>query len=490
MRQWLCRSRTLRKEVDQMKLEKLPLWGGVVLVVLFVFYLAYTHPSRFTDVGFLAGILLAEIVIAFLYKYEKLFFLLLMLAFLWAAIDVPMRQAWVVGRWVVLAGGALVGCIIWMRTSRKPFGLFHFIALSCVCSATISVMVSPFPQMTLFKALSLLLLFTYSATGARLAVLGREDRFFSGLLLGCEIAVYLTAICYFALGVEVWGNRNSLGAAMSIGAFPCLLWGWLTSDSGGLRQRRLVALLLSLFLVFFSMARAGMVAVLFVALLFCVCLRQYKLLFKALAGGLCLVAVTGVLAPAVLTQSVGDIKNAVLYKGHEEEGVLGSRREPWERTVSTIKQHPFFGTGYGTSLTGMDPSLSLSKFASSSATVREHGNSYMTVLEWVGLLGVFPFVALLMVIIVYIWRVCVWMRRTSDASHYAVPLAMVLLAGLAHATFEDWLFAVGSYSCVFFWVFAFILADLVPSTSAASFPRDVTRLPYPVASGFVAAPNR
>jgi hypothetical protein len=38
-----------------------------------------------------------------------------------------------------------------------------------------------------------------------------------------------------------------------------------------------------------------------------------------------------------------------------------------------------------------------------------------------------------------------------------------VLAGIVHATFEDWLFAVGSYPCVYFWVFAFMLADFVPT---------------------------
>ena len=39
---------------------------------------------------------------------------------------------------------------------------------------------------------------------------------------------------------------------------------------------------------------------------------------------------------------------------------------------------------------------------------------------------------------------------------------MVVLAGLIHANFEDWLFAVGSYLCLLFWVFAFELVDIIP----------------------------
>jgi hypothetical protein len=65
-----------------------------------------------------------------------------------------------------------------------------------------------------------------------------------------------------------------------------------------------------------------------------------------------------------------------------------------------------------------------------------------------------------------------------------------VVSGLCHASFEDWLFAVGSYICVYFWVFAFLLADLVPATvvvpaTAVSLP------PRPLAAGFgPVMPNR
>jgi hypothetical protein len=80
------------------------------------------------------------------------------------------------------------------------------------------------------------------------------------------------------------------------------------------------------------------------------------------------------------------------------------------------------------------------------------------------------------------------MKRTSQFRHYSIPLAMVVLAGLIHANFEDWLFAVGAYPCVYFWVFAFMLADLKPAAAVASnvtaFPR---RAPVPAAFRAVAS---
>ena len=61
--------------------------------------------------------------------------------------------------------------------------------------------------------------------------------------------------------------------------------------------------------------------------------------------------------------------------------------------------------------------------------------------------------------------VFVRLRRTSNLRHCSVPVAMVLVAGLVHAGFEDWLFAVGYYLCVFFWVLAFAFIDILPATA-------------------------
>jgi hypothetical protein len=101
-----------------------------------------------------------------------------------------------------------------------------------------------------------------------------------------------------------------------------------------------------------------------------------------------------------------------------------------------------------------------------------------------------PFAMLLSLTVMNIWRVWLWMRRTADPFHYSIPLAMVLIAGLTHASFEDWLFAVGSYPCVFFWTFSFILADLAPATAVASAPAFFVRPAQPRAQFGVAVPHQ
>jgi O-antigen ligase len=435
--------------------------AAIFLGLLLAAYMLRSGIGRFANVTFLGGLLFLEILLACIWKYEQRFFLLTILAFVWAGVALPLQQAWTAARWAVLATGALVGLIVWIRKAHARFSAFHLVALFCAGSAFISATVSPLPQMAALKALSLFLLFLYGAGGARVAVFGREKRFFRGLLLGCEFIVYTTAIAYFGLGKPFWGNSNSLGAAMSMGAFPILFWGWFTSEPGLVRWRRLGAVLLCAFLSFFSLARAGMAAIGLVTIAFCFCLRQYKLLMKVALLTLGLVAAIGMVNPTVLSESATSVRDSVLYKGHKEEGVLGSRRTPWEKTVSSIKEHPWFGTGYGTSLTE-DTVVGFGKYSSTANTSREHGSSYMTIVEWVGLLGMLPFAALLALNGSQVAKVGLWLRRTGYASHYSVPLAMVLLAGFIHAAFEDWMFAVGSYPAIFFWSFSFILVDLLP----------------------------
>lgn len=433
-----------------------------MLGLLLAVYVVRFALGIFANVTLLGELLFLEILIVCLWHYEQRFFPLVIIAFLWAGVGFPMQQAWSAARWAVLATGAIAGLIVWLRKPHAQFSAFHLIALFCVASAFVSATVSPLRQMAGLKALSLLLLFLYGSGGVRAAVLGRAERFFKGLVLGCEVLVYLTAIAYFAFGSHFWGNTNSLGAAMSAIAFPVLFWKWFTTRQGLERWRRLSALVLCSFLSFFSQARAGMVAVILLIFAFCFCLGQYKLLAKLALLTLGAVAVFGMLDPTALSESAASVRDEILYKGHKEEGVLGSRRTPWQKTVSNIKEHPWFGTGYGTSLTGEDIGVGFGKFSSTAETSREHGSSYMTIIEWVGFLGVLPFVALVGLNIFHSLRVGLWMRRSGSASHYSVPLAMVLFAALIHAGFEDWMFAVGSYLCVFFWSCSFMLVDLLP----------------------------
>jgi hypothetical protein len=109
--------------------------------------------------------------------------------------------------------------------------------------------------------------------------------------------------------------------------------------------------------------------------------------------------------------------------------------------------------------------------------IREHGSSYLAIFEWTGLLGVVPFFGLVLLVAGNAGRTLLSVRRTGDLSSPAIAAAAIGISGLIHAGFEDWLFAVGYYVCVFFWAMASILVDVMPGPVTAYSPEQLTPEP-------------
>jgi O-antigen ligase len=442
------------------------LTGSLLLVALLMF----VRPQYLANPEFLGALIVGQILLFSLARYKKLFFVVLMAAFMWAGIDLPMSDSWLQGRWIVLAIGAFVGLAIYMRDPNHRFGVFHFLAFSCVLSAAVSASASAYPQEALLKSLSLFLLFLYGATGARLAVPWLEpQKFFRKLLLICEVITYATAVAYFLLRSPIFGNPNSLGATMGVVVVPVILWGFLCAESSASKRRLGSCLVLATALLMSTYARAGIVGAAASCFLVCIAMRKYRLMIGAMAASLAIAALTAVLIP----QPIGMIEDSghesisslFLYKGKPGADVMASRRGPWDQTVAVIKEHPWFGSGFGTSISEQSTTnfaLTRKHFVDS-RMIREHGNSYLAIAEWSGLLGVFPFYFLIGMTAAQARAALMRLRRSGNIFAPAVPAAAILVAGLIDAGFEDWLFAVGYYLSVFLWVMAFILVDLLRS---------------------------
>lgn len=438
--------------------------GAVAVLCLpALIYAAYSQPVFFnsTNVGGLAAL---ECLVAAICLYRRVFFPLVMLAFLFAGSNMPVGGGWIVVRWFALGVGALVGSFIMLKERRHHFGLFHALALFSILAAIVSSAVSHYQNLAFLKAMSLLLLFLYAATGARLAVSGRENRFFQGLLTGCEILVVAMSLFYGA-GTEVLGNPNSLGAVMGVVAAPILLWGSLLDIGSFAQRRRQILYLVAMFLAFHSHSRAGLAAAFISSLVLCLALRQYRLLGRGIVILIIIVASSAIFDPEGFSKTVSVLSSDIVYKGHEEQGLFSSRQSPWEGAMQSIHSHFWFGSGFGTTDTGKDASDKLGRYqnlATPESVTSENGSSYLSILSWVGVLGVVPFALLLALLLWKVFQTVVWMVRTGNPAHPAIPLAMVILAGLLHAGFEDWLFAVGYYLSVFLWSLAFVLVDVVP----------------------------
>jgi O-antigen ligase len=438
---------------------------GIPVLILAMFWLADIRPGYFANVTYLGGLLLLEVLIVSVWHYESSFFAVLMLSFFWAGCSLPLAGAGAAARWVFLLVGAVVGIVKWAeRDQRQPFRAFHLVALLCFLSALVSSLVSNQPSISLLKAVSLMLLFLYGSCGARIAIADRQAVFFRGLLIACEGTAYLVGFTYLAAHYELFGNRNSLGAIMGVLIVPVLAWGVMVSEGRLLRHRRMLALGIAIYLLYVSLSRAGILAAGLTIILMCIALRRGNLLLKGALAVIFLVTAVAVLQPGQFDALVDSFTTDVIYKGKPEQGLLGSRNSPWQDTVQVIKQSPWFGSGFGTDFARDYPAEPGSIVRTTKGSVREHGNSYLALLQYVGLLGVVPFAALLVMILGMIYRVCFWTWRTQNPGNHALPFALICVAGLTHAFFEDWLFAVGYYLNVFFWISAFLLSDLQPQS--------------------------
>lgn len=447
------------------RLPKSVLVGGAILAAVVLAYAAVSRPGYFTSQTYLGGLVLLEFLVAALWLYRRVFFPVVIVAFLLAGLDLPVGTVWTAARWVFLAVGAFGGLFIILKERGHRFGLFHAVAFFAVLMALVSAAVSRYPGVALLKVLSLFLLFLYGATGARLAAAGRENRFFNGLLLGCEIFVGANAVLY-AVGIDAMGNPNSLGAVMGVACAPILLWGILLGGERFALRRRGVLYVACMSLAFISHARAGLAAALLSSALLCLALRKYKLAIEGSIVILILVAATAMFRP----EAVSSLFTSVVYKNaDQEQGVLASRESPWRAAVDSIRDHTWFGTGLGTTANGTDANEVVKKFSSSTSVTTENGSSYLAIVSGVGVLGVLPFAVLLMILVGKVFRTVSWMKKFGSAAHPAVPLAMVMFAGMAHAAFEDWLFAPGYYLCVLFWSLAFVLVDVAPAVRVSGF---------------------
>jgi len=438
--------------------------AAVVLALPFLAFIAYSRPGYFNSNN-VGGLVLLEGMLAAICLYRRVFFPLVILSFLLAGSNLPVGGMWMGVRWAALAVGAGVGTFVMLKERRHPFTRFHAFAMFAVFAAIVSAAVSRYQSIASLKALSLFLLFLYAGTGARLAVTGREDRFFRGLLTGCEIFVgFMSA--FYAVGIEAMGNPNSLGAVMGVVAVPILLWGSLLEVGSFAQRRRQVLYILAMYLTFHSHSRAGLAAAFLSSAVLCVALRQYKLLGRGIVILIIIVTSSAIFNPDAFSGTISSLTSNVVYKGKDPgAGIFESRLTPWQGAMQSIHNHFWFGSGFGTTDNGQDASDVLGRYgnlATSEGTTSENGSSYLSILSWVGVLGVVPFALLLLSLVGKILQTLVWMVRTADPAHPAIPLAMVMLAGLLHAGFEDWLFAVGYYLCVFYWSLAFVLMDVVP----------------------------
>jgi O-antigen ligase len=419
--------------------------------VAFLFYLSVHRPNLFGETNLLA--LLALVAAGFIAsQFETHFWTLMIVVFFWAGSAFPLAGAMNLFRWVVLAVGAFLSLGYYARSpNRISFNHQHLLGLFAVIAALASAIVSVNPLMTILKALSLAALFIYASIGARILWARNPEPFVRRLMLLAEALVYFTAICY-SVGFDVWGNPNSLGLIMGCICWPVLLWRSILPAPRREYTRRAIALLVCGALLVASLSRASIAATCLTSMFLLLGTRRYRTLLLGMSLFAALLLSMFLVAP----QRFQNVSEAFLYKKGERGKLISSRQEPWQRSLAAFQEHPWLGSGFGAADNSGGWRFT---YVTEAQATRERGSSYLTLLETTGILGTLPFALLLLALISEIWRVFLWLRRSGKVNQPAVVVAAIILGGLVNAFFEDWMFAVGYYFCVIFWVLALSLRD-------------------------------
>jgi O-antigen ligase len=419
--------------------------------IVFLLYLSVKRPYLFGENNVVA---LLVLVVAGLIasQYETHFWTLMIGVFFWAGSAFPMAGAMNLFRWVMLGLGAFLALGYYARSANRiSFNYLHLLGLFGVIAAFASALVSVNWALTLLKALSLAGLFVYASIGARILWSRNPEPFVRKLVMIAEGLVYFTAICSLA-SFAVWGNPNSLGLIMGCICWPVLLWRLLLPATRRKSPRPFIAVFLCGALLVSSLSRASMVAAFLTSMFLLVGARRYRILLI----GVSLFAAILLNMFLVTPERFRTASDTLLYKNGEHGKMMDSRGKPWERSLSIFREHKWLGLGFGAA----DNSANWrSNYVTLAQQTRERGSSYLTMLETTGVIGTLPFALLILALIREIGKVFSWLRCTGKVNHPAVVVAPIILGGLVNAFFEDWLFAVGYYMCVIFWVLALSLRD-------------------------------
>ena len=419
--------------------------------ILSLLWLSVKRPYLFGETNVL-GLLVLVIAGLIASQYETHFWTIMIGVFFWAGSSLPLAGGMNIFRWVVLGLGAFLAIAYYARMSNRiPFNYFHLLGLFTVMAAFASALVSVNPVMTVLKSLSLAALFVYASIGARVLWSRDPEPFVRKLVLMAEGLSYFSAICY-AASFEVWGNSNSLGLIMGCFCWPVLLWRFIIPANRKGSPRRFIPLFLSGALLVLSLSRASMIAAFLASIFLLVGARRYRTLLAGVSLFAAILVNIFLLAPERF-QSASD---TLLYKKGEHGNFMDSRQKPWERSLTTFREHPWLGLGFGAADNSTDQNFT---YVTRGHLTRERGSSYLTMLETTGVIGTFFFALLLLALLQQVWRVFAWLRRTGKVNQPAVVAAAIVLGGLANAAFEDWLLAVGYYMSVIFWVLALSLRD-------------------------------
>jgi hypothetical protein len=366
-------------------------------------------------------------------------------------------------RWAMLFALAL-GMILRssVQKSRSVWHPMHLCVFGFVLYAVISSSYSANGLMTALKAGTFGCLAVAAMLYGRLESGGQSGGSCKLLdqVYGCAVVVALACALtvvhvlpmrpgYFA---GPFGNPNSLGAFIPLVA-PVLLLELLRSFDKSPQIRAANVLLVIAYFVFLLMSRSrGGLAATFLACGWWLYFAHRRAFGLFLGGALLTAVIYGLYFP----ENVQNLNRVYVYKG--ESYVLRTRGPALSVTWEAAMESPLTGVGFGVSK-GYSEDWEFG--FESGAAGREKVNSFLALVEEVGLIGAaFLLFPLAWVIVAATRRLMDFRRRHQMGEEFWVTLTLsaCLVGGLANASVEAWLTSVGFFSTILFWLVFGILA--------------------------------
>ena len=366
-------------------------------------------------------------------------------------------------RWVMLLALAL-GMLLRssVQSSRSVWHPMHLCVFGFVLYAALSSSYSANGLMTALKAgtfgclAAAVMLYGRLESGGQSAgscmLLGQVYWCAVIVALGCALTVVHVLPARPGFFAGPFGNPNSLGAFIPLVA-PVLLLQLLRSFDKG-PQIRVANVLLTVacfILLFMSRSRAGLVAA-FLACGWWLYFAHRRAFGLFLGGAL----ISGLIMGLYFPENAQNLNRVYVLKGSSY--ALKSRGELISASWEAAKESPLIGVGFGVSK-GYSEDWEFG-FESGNA-LREKANSFLALVEEVGLIGAgFLLLPLAWVLVAAIQRLMLFRRLHQMGEEFWVTLTLsaCLVGGLGNAFFEAWLTSVGFFSTILFWLVFGVLA--------------------------------
>jgi O-antigen ligase len=264
------------------------------------------------------------------------------------------------------------------------------------------------------------------------------------------------------------GNPNMFGSMISM-TIPLLIWKLYASwNRPRYRLLWVGGLFLAIVFLLMSHSRAAMLTVIFASSGLMLALNLKKQL-AFLLGVTLLIIGTLSLKPDLINY----VEKHYIYKsGTAERGVLYSRKNVWKESYELAQQGGLIGGGYGVTIgeTGFAGGLTAVGYG------REKGNSQLAIWEETGIIGLFLYFT---IIVVLFSKLLLSYRRSRDLKlriHIAIILGMQ--SGLfVQSLFEAWWVAPGAPEAVYFWALTGISIGLLDKVRKERLSNAISRSP-------------